>query len=246
MQTTIDGLLNRRVMLEQPANGYRVAVDTVLLAASVPAEPGQKIIDLGCGVGGAMLCVACRVPNVILTGVEIQDDFVGMCKHNIARNAFAKHVNVFGADITDLPERLNDIFDHVIMNPPYHDEIRHDVSVDEQKRKANAIREGELDLWIEAANNLLQSSGVMTLIYRADRLNQILDLLHDKFGLVEVLSLRSKISLPPKRIIVRAHKAGDFHAQFCQTLTLHEANGSYTEAVEGVLRHMKPMEFVHA
>ena len=106
MNTTLDGLLDRRVTLEQPAEGYRVAVDTVLLAAAVPIETGQKALDLGCGVGGAMLCLACRVPGITITGIEIQDELTQLCRANIARNTFATGLDVVQGDVA----RLENIF----------------------------------------------------------------------------------------------------------------------------------------
>ena len=48
--TSIDGLLDRRVTLEQPAEGYRVAVD--ITVGSYYLKAGEKA--LGTGVGGAM------------------------------------------------------------------------------------------------------------------------------------------------------------------------------------------------
>ena len=57
---TQDLLLGGRISLRQPAQGYRVAIDPLLLAASVNAEPGETILDVGAGVGAAGLCVATR------------------------------------------------------------------------------------------------------------------------------------------------------------------------------------------
>ena len=56
-----DGFLDGRIRLWQPRRGYRAAIDPVLLAAFVPARPGQRVLDLGCGAGAAALCLAARV-----------------------------------------------------------------------------------------------------------------------------------------------------------------------------------------
>jgi len=55
---TEDRLLGGRIQLRQPVDGYRAAIDPVFLAASVPAEPHQLILDVGCGQGAAMFCLA--------------------------------------------------------------------------------------------------------------------------------------------------------------------------------------------
>ena len=61
--TTVDHLLNGRVALEQPRDGYRVAIDPVFLAAAVPAKSGNKILELGVGTGAAALCLLARIPE---------------------------------------------------------------------------------------------------------------------------------------------------------------------------------------
>ena len=59
----MDSLLGGQVALWQPADGYRVAIDTVLLAAAVRVGPGARVLELGSGVGAASLCVANRVAD---------------------------------------------------------------------------------------------------------------------------------------------------------------------------------------
>jgi len=242
-ETTIDGLLDRRVALEQRAQGYRVAVDTVLLAAAVPARASEKIIDLGCGVGGAMLCLARRVPGISVTGVEIQDELRLLCRDNIVRNKLPADLSVQYADATKLPGALAGLFRHVIMNPPYHDERRHDASTLAQKRTSQMEKEGDLALWIASASRALRSLGMLTLIHRADRLEEILALLKPDFGALEILPIVTKANAPPKRVIVRARKGAPPALIRCQKLVLHQADGRYTDGAEDILRHMKRLEF---
>ncbi len=58
MQVTHDHLLNEAVKITQPADGYRVGTDAVLLAAAISTSSG-RVLDLGSGVGGVCLC--CRL-----------------------------------------------------------------------------------------------------------------------------------------------------------------------------------------
>lgn len=234
--TTLDGLLNHRVVIEQPAEGYRVAVDTVFLAAAVPALGGDKVLDMGCGVGGAMLCLACRVPQLAGLGVEIQGELVELCYHNIGRNDFASGLLVRRDDATSLPADLRGGFDHVLMNPPYHEEARHDVSVNPSKEAANTEKTGALSLWIASAALSLRPSGTLTLIHRWDRLSEVLSFLQPSFGEVEVLPIAPKKGSEPKRVIVRGRKDALFSVKQSDPFILHEDSGKYTERADAVLR----------
>jgi tRNA1(Val) A37 N6-methylase TrmN6 len=245
MDTTVDGLLDQRIKLEQPASGYRVSVDTVFLAGAVPAASGQRILDLGCGVGGAMLCLATRVPGLSITGIEIQADLALLGEKNIERNPGGSNLSLRTGDVTALTPNMVGKFDHVMMNPPYHNEMQHDVSDNAQKRTANTEKSGDLQLWIGSAGQALKEGGTLTLIHRADRLREILLYLPPVFGAMEVLALNPKADAPlAKRIIIRARKGASEAITYCTPLILHEATGGYTEAAESILRHLKPVEFV--
>ena len=52
-----DDFLGGKLRVKQPKKGYRAGIDPVLLAASVNAHIGDNILDLGCGVGVASLCL---------------------------------------------------------------------------------------------------------------------------------------------------------------------------------------------
>jgi tRNA1(Val) A37 N6-methylase TrmN6 len=235
--TTLDGLLNRRVTLEQPVTGYRVALDTVLLAAAVPALAGDKVLDIGCGVGGAFLSLACRVEAIAGIGMEIQPELAELCRRNIARNFFAAGFECRLQDATHLPTTLYGQFDHVLMNPPYHEEARHDVSSNDIKRAANTEKDGDLALWIKVAVLALKPSGTLTLIHRADRQQEILSCMQDFFGNTVLFPLLPKPDADPKRIIIRARKDGLFFVSQNPPLTLHKPEGGYTDEAENILRH---------
>lgn len=243
METTVDGLLNNRVKLEQPSSGYRVAVDTVLLAAAVPALSGDRVLDLGCGAGGGLLCLACRAPTLRGVGLEVQAELADLCRRNIERNPYAKGFEARVGDATILPEDLKGGFDHVLMNPPFHEEARHDVSPDKIKKTANTEREGDLAKWVISAAAALKPSGTLSIIHRADREGEILFLLKQSFGDVEILPLLPKKDSDAKRVILRARTNGIFVLKRCKPLVLHQDSGSYTPEADALLRGMNALLF---
>ena len=73
-ETREDAFLGGRLTIRQPVRGYRAGADPVFLAAAVAAKPGERVLELGCGVGTALLCLGARVAGLDLTGVERQGD----------------------------------------------------------------------------------------------------------------------------------------------------------------------------
>ena len=89
---THDAFLCGKLHLWQPKQGYRAATDAVLLAAACPAKAGQSVLDLGCGVGAASLCLASRVAGLVQTGLELQEDYAALARQNAAENGVALNV----------------------------------------------------------------------------------------------------------------------------------------------------------
>ena len=81
-----DDFLGGRISVLQPRSGHRAGSDAVLLAAAVPARAGERVLDVGAGVGAAGLCVAARVPGVELTAVEIDAKLCALAKQNARLN----------------------------------------------------------------------------------------------------------------------------------------------------------------
>src|SRR5512140_2420487 len=70
-QFTEDAFLGGQLRLRQPKSGHRAGHDAMLLAAATAARPGDRVVDLGAGVGAAGLAVARRVAGIELVLVEI-------------------------------------------------------------------------------------------------------------------------------------------------------------------------------
>ena len=166
MQVTHDHLLNEAVKITQPADGYRVGTDAVLLAASV-ATDGGRILDLGAGVGGVCLCLAYRLREVQITAVEKHGDLAAIAEENAITNGFANRVRVLTTDIRELPPVLAGSFDHVVSNPPYHNS--HGTKPrNEARAMAHMGDNTEMVDWVKAAVWAAKPRAKITFICRAD------------------------------------------------------------------------------
>ena len=83
---TDDAILNGRLRLLQPRRGHRFGHDAILLAAAVPAQEGEKVLELGAGVGAASLALPSRVPDTHVTLIRSIRRLRALASENIARN----------------------------------------------------------------------------------------------------------------------------------------------------------------
>ena len=228
-------VLNGALSLEQPENGFRTSIDAVLLAAACPAKAGQSILDMGCGVGSAGLCVLHRINDTTLTGLDIQDSHVQIAMQNSKTNILSTRSVFINADVRSFEQTG---FDHVICNPPYENAGAHLHSPSEAKAKAigHTDHDISLEVWMKCAFRCVKSGGSLTMIHKADQLQAIIQALGKSWGATEIIPLWPKAGKPAKRVIIRTIKHRKSPAIMHPGLILHNQDGSYTIGAEKILR----------
>lgn len=228
-----DRLLGGKVRLRQSRDGYRAAIDPVLLAAALSPRAGDRVLDLGTGTGAAALCLMARVEGLSVVGLEIDADTAALARENAALNGRGDF-QVRDGDVTDLPADLRG-FDQIICNPPFLEPGRADPSPDPGRRRST-VDSGGLEAWVEAALTAASPRGVFTIIQRADRLGDLLAVLQGRAGGLVVVPLWPKAGREAKRVIVQARRGARKPLRLHPGLVLHRADGSYTEAADAILR----------
>jgi tRNA1(Val) A37 N6-methylase TrmN6 len=236
---TEDAFLGGQLRLRQPKSGHRAGHDAVLLAAATPARAGHRVVDLGAGIGAAGLAVARRVDGIRLTLVEIDAALAALARTNAAANAIAADVAVL--DVTGRAEAFAaaglpaDSADVVLMNPPFNDSLRHRASPDGARERAHVADPSTLETWIHAARRILKSSGILTLIWRADGLGEVLVALDRGFGSLAILPVHSAVKMPAIRVLVRAVKGGRAPMQIQPSLLLNDESAMPNKEVRELL-----------
>jgi tRNA1(Val) A37 N6-methylase TrmN6 len=240
---TDDTVLGGRLCLLQPKRGHRVGHDAILLAAATAAVAGERLIDLGAGVGAAGLAVAVRVPGTRVALVEIDPGLTALAAANAVRNGVADRVEALTLDVAAETTAFAaaglapGTAARVMMNPPFNDPGRLAMSPDHGRRGAHAGDAVMLSRWISVAASLMPAKGVLTLIHRADALAEVVSLLAGEFGALALMPVHPKPDAAAIRILVRAVKASRAPLMLLPSLVLNDAAGKPTPAAEAVLRN---------
>src|SRR5262249_6089495 len=126
--------------------------------------------------------------------------------------------------------------DRVLMNPPFRDAGRQNVSPNARRRLAHVAAPDLLARWIASAAFLLKPGGVLTLIYRADGIDDVLAALNPAFGAVTILPVLPRPAKPAIRVLVRAVKGAPQGRADHAPLALNDAPNRPAAAAEAVLR----------
>jgi tRNA1(Val) A37 N6-methylase TrmN6 len=240
-------VLGGRLRLRQPKRGHRVGHDAILLAAATAARAGEHAVDLGAGVGGAGLALAARVSGLHVTLVEIDDTLRALAGENARLNAMDARVSAITCDAEEVEALAAaglkaGTIDRVLMNPPFNDARRQNVSPDPRRRLAHVGEPGLLPRWVATAARLLKPQGTLTLIWRADGLADVLESLTREFGNVAVLPVLPRPGAEAIRVLVRAIKGGGKTRRDFPVLTLNDGEGRPSSAAEAVLRGGEALE----
>ncbi|MBV9562236.1 MAG: methyltransferase [Bradyrhizobium sp.] len=223
---TEDAFLDGRLRLRQPGSGHRAGHDAMLLAAATAARAGDRVVELGAGVGAAGLALAARVGAIKLTLVEIDPALAALARENAAANAIAADVAALdvaaAASVFAAHGMPPDSADAVLMNPPFNDATRHRASPDAARATAHVAGPATLEDWIAASRRILKSGAALTLIWRADGLTEVLAALARGFGSLAILPVHGDQTKPAIRILVRAIKGGKAPTQLLAGVALND------------------------
>lgn len=239
-------------MLQFTDKGHRAGMDAMLLAASLPDDSYGFVADLGAASGAAGLAAINIHKNLSVLLVEINERQVDLAKQTLllsANNHFLNRVNIIQADVTLSGDKRNaagmkpNSVDHVILNPPYNQpNLR--ASPDPMRAEAHVMADGGLDAWLRTASAILKPGGTLSLIYRSERLGEIIACSQGRFGNLTILPIFSRKNETAKRIIVRGIAGSKAPLRLVPGLVMHDDDGKPSKEANEVLNGNRNLNFV--
>jgi tRNA1(Val) A37 N6-methylase TrmN6 len=221
-------LMRGRVRLWQPCKGYRAALDPVLLAAAVRAPVGAHLAEPGLGVGAAALCLLARRPDLRVTGLEIDPGLADLARRNAALNGMEDRLTVVETDAF----AADGLFDGLYANPPYHGVAESDPSPLGWKARATV---GDPLPWVKLAARLVRGRGRMTIIYRMDRLPDLLAAAAGRFGGLVAVPFWARQGQAAKRVILSGLRNSRAPFSLHPGIVLHADGQTYTPEAQALL-----------
>lgn len=229
---TEGGLLGGKIRYRQFVSGHRSGFEPVLLAASVKARPGERVLEAGCGAGAALLCLGYRIPGLSGLGMEIAPDLVALANENFRINQLS--------DISSLcwdveQPGFEGVFDHIMANPPWHGG-NSTQSPDPLRALAHHARPPLLANWVARLTDRLKPRGSLTLILPAAACSETSGHLCARgYGALTLFPLWPRADKPAKMLIIAARLGGSGPDRILPGLILHDQAG-ITPAAQAILR----------
>jgi tRNA1(Val) A37 N6-methylase TrmN6 len=156
-ELTSDTLFGGALRLTQPARGYRINIDSLLLADFAAGSPGaarraRRLVDLGAGVGALALAFdhLAGIGEAVL--VERDPALAELARENLDAAGITARVLTVDLAAARLPRGLGAGADLVVSNPPFFEPRSSRESADPARRRA---RFGGLGPFLSAAAKLL-------------------------------------------------------------------------------------------
>ena len=214
----------------QHPDGYAFTTDAVLLANTVRAAKGDRVLELGTGSGVIALLVSKKTNAGHIDAVEIQPRLADMARRSVELNGLSDRIDIIESDMKELG-LSGKSYDVVCTNPPYMT-----YSGDASEATENEICKSEVSITVaevvNTAAKALKYGGKFYVVLKSERLT---DLIYN----MRLNNIEPKIITPVQptakkdvdTVLVTGIKNGKSGVKVMRPLVITEADGSYTETV---------------
>lgn len=189
---------------------FQPSTDSFLLGAFPKLRRRDRVCDLGAGTGLLGLLLLAREPSLRLTNIELQKASHDLSLRNAALNGLDSQITCLHSDLRDMSQLPPaGSFDLVVSNPPYFPADSGLVSPHTPRGNARSEITCTLEDICTAAARLLQYGGRFAVVFRPDRLVDLIDTLRRHH--LEPKRLRfvqNTAAAAPSLLLLEAKKGG--------------------------------------
>ncbi len=238
--------VNEDIRLIQKTDGLVFGTDALLLAAYIDRS-FQRVCEIGTGCGIISLLLLCREKAAQVTALEIQSAYADLAARNAACNGFSDRMHVICEDVRCYAQSVTEQFDLVIANPPYMRSDSGYMCTTDAKTEARHEIHGTIRDFCHAAARMLRYGGYFAVVYRPDRLTDLLCALREA-GLEpkRMTLVCADAQASPSMVLILAKRGAAADVRLSPPLLLHtdSTHTQNTEALKYILDHGRfPSDF---
>ena len=219
----------KQFTIHQDRCAMKVGTDGVLLGAWAPLDHDpESILDIGAGTGLISLMLAQRSHAEIIDAIEIQDAAFEQCVENFEASPWSDRLFVYHASLHEFVEEIEDQYDLIVSNPPYHSETQTSAEPNRDLARQNLFLPFP-DL-LEGVNQLLTPDGRFAVVLPQKEVNSFTDIAASKnLHPLKVLEVRGNRHVEVKRslIVFQFGKTDCVYEELVIELERHEYTRDY-------------------
>lgn len=227
--------VNEQIRLIQRKDGLRYGTDAYLLSAYVRPAGHARAVDLGSGSGIIPLLCLTKGKYAKAYAVEVQEDFADIIGRNAEINGMQDRLIPICADLRTLtPADVGGEVSIVTANPPYMKTDAGKRNESDAKYIARHEVMGNVDDFCAAAARLLKHGGSFYVVWRPDRLSELVEsLLRHKLEPKRMSFVQSDLYTEPSMVLIEAKKGAAHGLRISPALILSE-NGTQSKRAEQI------------
>ncbi len=230
--------VNEDIVLISRKDGVLFGTDSFLLSAFARSCKNGTAVELGAGTGIVSMLLAQKKKYKTIFAVEIRESYSKLAERNVELNGLSGSVTVLNKDARDVTAGdVGATVDSVIMNPPY---MIPGHGKENESGEMNAARRelyGNIYDFCEAAGRILRFGGTLSVVYRPERLSDIVDSMRrSRIEPKRIVPVHPFPDAPPSLILIEGKSGASPSVQWSRPLIICESRESkrYTADAETV------------
>ncbi|MFH1831066.1 MAG: methyltransferase [Pseudomonadota bacterium] len=173
MNLTWEIIESAGLKIYQPTTGHRYGEESLALATFINVKPGQRVVELGSGVGIISLLIAVQNNPSRIDAVELQPSLHEIAKKNVLKNGYEHIVHCINEDYRSFAQTNKKKYDVVISNPPFLAAGNGRLSPDLERATARHELNGTIEDLVAATYSLLLPSGKFFVVFDCRRNDEL-------------------------------------------------------------------------
>lgn len=201
--------INENLKLIESKDSLTFGTDAYLLSAFLPSK-GKIGVELGCGSGVISLLALSLKKATHVYGIEVQNEISDIAKRNGELNGLANSFSVICKDLRKIKsEEIGGEVDFVFSNPPYMKADSGKLNENAQKNISRHEIFGTINDFCACAKRLLKHGGDFYVVYRPDRLPDLIYALKsNNLEPKRLAFIHSNTHTPPSLLLISAKLGG--------------------------------------